>query len=72
MRYLALSHTGKVILPALRVVELRLICHSFKVAEMGPFPPADAPGAEHDTSRPPIAMSANPLRTIPVILSSSP
>src|SRR6266542_4561260 len=57
----------KVRLPALRFAELSLISHSFSVAVTGP---ADPP--EQDTSKPPIAMSANPLRIVPVIHSSSP
>jgi hypothetical protein len=60
-----------VIAPALWVVELRLICHSFKVADIGPDVLADAAGDEHAASRPAIAMNTTPRRMVADILSSS-
>jgi hypothetical protein len=61
-----------VIAPAAWVVELRLICHSFRVAEIGPVPPPDAAGVEQATTKLAMARSPNHRRTVPVILSSSP
>jgi hypothetical protein len=55
----------KVIAPVLMFVELRLICHSFRVAATGPV---DGPEAEQDASRPATATTASPLRRFETIL----
>jgi signal transduction histidine kinase len=62
----------KVISPAGTLVELKVISHSFKVAEMEPFPPADADGLapEQAANRPPAAKSAKTRRKfIPLLFS---
>jgi len=46
-------------------VELRLICHSFSVAAIGP---AAGPDDEHDARRPATATMTSPLRRFEAIL----